>query len=396
MNNVPRSNRKHITIFGKTNSGKSSLFNAILGTDTAIISDKEGTTTDPVVKSMELIPYGPIVLTDTAGLFDKTELGEMREKKTIEIMERTDFAIYTIDVNDYDGLEYEKLKNLFEKYKIPYIVTITKSDLLGEATIEGFLRLFDNACTVSVNDRNSVGDFKEMLARLLKESENEDENLIRGLVEEGGNVLLVIPIDSEAPKGRLILPQVQMIRDCLDCGIRCCVTTVEGIKKSLEEYKRIDLVITDSQVFKKVDEILPKDIKLTSFSILMARQKGDIKRLTEGVKAFDELDDGDTILIAESCTHTKNHEDIGTVKIPNGLKKVTGKELNFEFSNGHDYPEDIEKYKMVIHCGGCMMTSREMRARIRKNEEKSVPITNYGITLAYISGILERSIEILR
>lgn len=395
MNKTPQSNRLHVSIFGETNSGKSSLFNAILGTDTAIVSEVSGTTTDPVTKSMELIPYGPIVLIDTAGINDKTLLGSTRMEKTRGVLDRTDFGIYAIDINNYDMAEYKLIENEFIEREIPYIVVFTKKDTLGELTLENFGNLFKNAFAVSINDSESIAELKSKIASELKKLDSEEETFVGDLVPSGGVIVTVIPVDSEAPKGRIILPQVQLIRDCLDHGIRCNVTTELELSKVLAESERVDLVVTDSQAFKLVNEIVPKDIPLTGFSILMARQKGDIKTLIDNTKAIANLKDGSKVLISEVCTHTKNHEDIGAVKIPKGLEKVTGKKLDFTFINGRDYPNDLDKFDLIIHCGGCMITKKEMGNRINTAVKKSVPITNYGLVLAYINGIFDRSIEIL-
>jgi len=391
---TPQGNRLHVTIFGQTNSGKSSLFNAILGTNTAIVSELSGTTTDPVSKSMELIPYGPIVLIDTAGINDKTVLGQTRFEKTKSVLDRTNYAIYAVDINDFENNDFEILKEEFEERDIPYMVVFTKKDTLGDITLESFENIYKNSFAVSINDEKSIEELKNKLSQELKRTEEKETELIGGLLKSGSTAVLVVPIDNEAPKGRLILPQVQLIRNCLDNGIICSVTTEAYLKQTLEQTKNVDLVITDSQAFKAVSEIVPYNIPLTSFSILMARQKGDIKKLIEGSKVIKNLKNGSKVLISEVCTHTKNHEDIGTVKIPNGLKKVTGKELEFDFVNGRDFPNDIEKYDLIIHCGACMITPKEMKIRMSKAEKKSVPITNYGIVLAYINGILERSIEI--
>lgn len=395
MKDTPQSNRLHVSIFGETNSGKSSLFNAFLGTDTAIVSEISGTTTDPISKSMELIPFGPIVLIDTAGINDKSMLGNSRIEKTKKVLDRTDYAIYTIDISNFDEEEFYSIKSEFEERKINYTIVITKKDLYNENDVNKFKSKFKNSYAISSKDKNSVEEFKKFIANELNKIEVKENSILKGLLDEGATAVLVIPIDEEAPKGRLILPQVQLIRDCLDNGIRCNVTTEKYLNKTLEESRKVDLVITDSQAFKYVSKVVPPEIPLTSFSILMARQKGDIEALISGVKAIKNLKDNSKVLIAEVCTHTKNHQDIGTVKIPNGLKKLTGKNFNFEFCSGRDFPEDIEKYDLIIHCGGCMATSREIQNRINKACKKNIPITNYGIVLAYISGILERSIEIL-
>lgn len=393
--NTPQSNRIHVTIFGETNSGKSALFNSILGTNTSIVSDISGTTTDPVSKSMELIPFGPIVITDTGGINDKTILGEQRIKKTISVLNRTDFAIYTIDLNNYDENEFEKFKYEFKKRKIPYIILITKKDITNKNKITEFKNKNINCYDISINSKEDIKEIKTKIIKHLSNIEIKEQSMIYDLVKSKSTILLVIPIDSEAPKGRLILPQVQLIRDCLDHQINCNITTLNNLENSIKENKNISLVVTDSQIFKEVSEIVPENIYLTSFSILMAKQKGNIEKLIEGAYAIDSLKDNSKVLIAETCIHTKNHEDIGNIKIPNGIKKYTRKNIIFEFSSGKDFPDDLNKYDLIIHCGGCMITQKEMNNRINFASEKEIPITNYGIAIAYINGIFKRSIEII-
>lgn len=389
MEKTPLSLRTHITIFGNTNSGKSSLFNKIIGQDMVIVSEKEGTTTDPVTKAMELIGFGPVALTDTAGWGDTTEIGDKRQKKTNKLLSRTDFAIYTADITAFDKSAYEIAVAEFDKRKIPHMLVFTKSDL-GTADIQEF----PDAVCVSVKDDKSIEDFKEKLVARLTKTVKGEKSLLGGLINRGATVVLVIPIDSEAPKGRLILPQVQLIRDCLDNGIcAVCVRDTE-LKKTINDLKQVDLVVTDSQIFKKVSDIVPKEIKLTSFSMLMANAKGDIKTLAEGAKALDNLPDKARILMAEACTHNTSHEDIGRVKIPNMLRKYTGKELEFLYCVHHDFPDNLSEYDLVIHCGGCMLNAKTMENRIEYCKEAGVPVTNYGVVLSYASGILSRSMEI--
>ncbi len=399
MHKTPNADRKHITIFGDTNSGKSSLFNKILGVDVAIISNQKGTTTDPISKAMELIPYGPIVLTDTAGLNDETALGTLRVQKTLDTILRTDLAVYTIDIANYNAEEFAKTTNIFKKYNIPYIVVYTKADIHSKTNIDMAIEKHNTKVflALSVNDENSINNLKETIIQELNKLDNQEEKgLLDGLVDYGDTIALVMPIDSEAPKGRLILPQAKIIREALDKHIICIATEVDTLEKSLKENKNIKLVITDSQAFKEVEKIVPNSINLTSFSILIARQKGDLKVLIDGLKAIESLKNNDKILIAEACTHTKNHEDIGTVKIPNMLKKLTGKNLEFDFSNGKEYRVDLSNYALVIHCGGCMITKKEMTNRILTAKSFETPIINYGVFLAYGIGILERSIEVLK
>lgn len=389
MEKTPLSLRTHITIFGNTNSGKSSLFNKIIGQEMAIVSEQEGTTTDPVTKAMELIGFGPVALTDTAGWGDTTQIGDKRQEKTNKLLDRTDFAVYTADITAFDRTAYEDALAEFDRRKIPHMLVFTKSDL-GKPDLKEFT---DSVC-VSVKDDKSIEELRNKLIKELTKTVKEEKSLLGGLLLPGATVVLVIPIDSEAPKGRLILPQVQLIRDCLDNGMRAvCVRDTE-LAKTLDELKKIDLVVTDSQIFKKVSEIVPESIKLTSFSMLLANAKGDIKTLSEGAKALDTLPDKARILMAEACTHNTSHEDIGRVKIPGMLRKYTGKELEFEYSVHHDFPDDLSDYDLVIHCGGCMLNAKTMQNRIEYCKKAGVPVTNYGVVLSYASGILTRSMEI--
>lgn len=390
MVNTPNSLRTHIGIFGDTNSGKSLLFNNIIGQDMSIVSDKIGTTTDSVKKAMELISYGPVLLIDTAGLSDETSLGNLRMEKTNEILKEVDFALITIDVLNKNEESYEKLFSLINKYNIPYITIITKKDLLSEKDIEKAKETYEDPIFISSLNKDDIENLKVILSQKLESTAEKEKSMLDGLVKPMDDVLLVIPIDSESPKGRIILPQVQCIRECLDMGVICHICKDTELKETLLKLKKVDLVITDSQVFKKVNEIVPENIKLTSFSMLMARQKGDIKTMFNGLKVIDNLKDNDNILIAETCTHTTSHEDIGKVKIPNLLTKHTGKKLNFSYSSGFTFPKDIEKYSLVIHCGGCMITRRAMLKRLNEVTEKNIPITNYGVILSYLTGAYSR------
>lgn len=393
MNNTPNANRKHIAIYGKTNSGKSSLLNAIIGQDISLVSSVKGTTTDPVSKAMELIPFGPVLFIDTAGLDDNSELGELRVKRSLKTLQKTDFAIYVVDINNIDVENYKEAVNNFIKYRIPHMVVVNKIDKSDEETIKMVKQKFKDAIFASAKEENGILELKSELIKRLQKDE-EEETLLGDIVPYNGKVIMVVPIDSEAPKGRLILPQVQLIRDCLDHGIKSYVVRDTELEAALKDIKDVDLVITDSQAFKKVNEIVPKDIKLTSFSILFARQKGDLKAFVEGVSKIKELDQNSRILISESCTHNTSHEDIGRVKIPKLLNKHVGKELNYEFKMGHDFPEDIEKYDLIIHCGACMVNKKTVQTRIDICKERNVNITNYGMILAYLTGIFDRSLEI--
>lgn len=395
MNTTPKGSRKHIAIYGKTNSGKSSLLNSIIGQEIAIVSPVKGTTTDPVIKSMELLPFGPVVFIDTAGLDDHGDLGELRVKTSLKMLQRTDFAIYVLDINDQDLTTYHNTLQNFKKFNIPYLTVINKIDIATEQEIEEARTTHKDAIFVSSSKGENILTLKAELIKRLEEGE-EDPPIVGDLIPYGGKVVMVVPIDSEAPKGRIILPQVQLIRDCLDHGIKSYVVRDTELESALKDLKDIDLVVTDSQAFKKVDEMVPKSIKLTSFSILFARYKGDLNVFIKAIERIRDLDEHSKILISESCTHNHSHEDIGRVKIPNLLNKHVGKVLNYTFRMGHDFPEDITDYDLIIHCGSCMVNKKTMLTRLAICEEKNVPITNYGILLAYLTGILPRCIEIFQ
>ena len=390
MTNTPISMRTHVAIFGNTNAGKSTLFNALTGQEAAIVSDKPGTTTDPVIKAMELIPYGPIALIDTAGLGDMSDIGRQRMERTNRILKRTDFALYAADINRFNEEDYENAKRLFKKYRIHHMLVFTKCE---DVKTDG---RYPKAAFVSIHDPSSIEELRTRLSQELSKLDEEPQTMIGDLLPAGSLTVMVVPIDSEAPKGRLILPQVQFLRDCLDHGIKAVVVRETELKEVMAEIRKPDLVVVDSQVFKYVASVIPEDVMLTSFSVLMARMKGDISKLARGAEAVASLKDGSRILMAEACTHNSSHEDIGRVKIPALLRKYTGKQLEFEYSVHHDFPEDIAKYDLVIHCGGCMINSRAMNNRIRFCEENNVPITNYGLVIALVSGILERSMKILK
>jgi len=395
MNETPNANRKHIAIFGKINSGKSSLLNSIVGQEISLVSSVKGTTTDPVSKAMELIPFGPVVFIDTAGLNDTTELGELRTKRTLKVLQQTDFAIYVMDAKDIDEISYFNFIDKFKKYNIPYMLVINKIDTIGEEDLNKIKEKFKDVLLVSAANNKNILTLKEELIRRLNEGEVE-ETIIGDLVPYNGKVVMVVPVDSEAPKGRIILPQVQLIRDCLDHGIKSYVVRDTELQEALMDLKDIDVVVTDSQAFKKVNEIIPRDIKLTSFSILFARYKGDLDAFIAGTEKIKELNENSKILISESCTHNHSHEDIGRVKIPKLLNKFVEKQLNYEFKMGQDFPENIEDYDLVIHCGSCMLNKKIMQTRVDLCLEKKVSITNYGIILAYLNGILPRSTEIFK
>lgn len=392
MEKTPLAFRTHVSIFGNTNAGKSSLFNKLIGQDMVIVSPEKGTTTDPVTKAMELLPYGPIALTDTAGLSDYSNIGEKRMAKTEKTLEKTDFAIYAAAADDFDTAAYEDMKKQFDKKHIPYLLVFTKSDLgTGDLSLK-----YPEAVFISVNDDASIDNLRSVLLAKLSQIKSEDATMIGNLLPEGSTIIMVVPIDSEAPKGRIILPQVQFLRDCLDHGMKTIVVRDTELEETLKEQKKVDLVVTDSQAFKFVSQVVPENIPLTSFSMMMASIKGDLKKLIAGIDAIKSLKDGSKILMAEACTHNSSHEDIGRVKIPKLLQKFTGKRLEFEYYVHQDFPKDLSVYDLVIHCGGCMINSRSMNNRIEFCEENNVPITNYGVVLAYVNGILDRSTEIFR
>lgn len=395
MNTTPNANRKHIGIYGNTNSGKSSLMNKILGQDISLVSNLEGTTTDPVQKAMELIPFGPILLIDTAGLEDKSQLGEIRVRKSLDYLKRLDFAIYVVDGKNLDIDTYKKWKKEVVKYNIRHMVVVNKLDKLSEDEVHNINNIFEKPLFVSAIKNENLDKLKEELIKTLEQDE-EDKPIVGDLLSYGSTVILVVPIDSEAPKGRIILPQVQVIRDCLDHGIKTYVVRDTELEEALKEIKNVDLVITDSQAFKEVDKIVPKNINLTSFSILFARQKGELSDFLDGAKKLKDLKPGDNILICESCTHNISHEDIGRVKIPRMLNKIAGGDLNLEYKVGYDFNEDVEKYDMVIHCGACMVNRKSVVNKINLCKEKNIPITNYGLVIAYFTGILDRSVEIFK
>lgn len=386
MNETPSGERLHIAFFGKRNAGKSSLVNAITGQDLSVVSDVEGTTTDPVSKSMELLPIGPVLIIDTPGFDDEGELGALRVKKTKQILNKADVAILVIDatvgMSDCD----KELLDLFEDKKIPYLKVWNKSDLIADDDLDGVV--------VSAKDQIGIWELKEKIGILGNRGSNE-KKMVADLVGPLDFVVLVVPIDSAAPKGRLILPQQQMIRDLLEAGAISIVVRESELEETLSRLgHKPAMVITDSQAFSVVSEIVPQDVPLTSFSILMARYKGFLETAVKGVCAIDRLKDGDKVLISEGCTHHRQCDDIGTVKIPTWLKQYTGKNLIIETSSGIGFPEDLSEYALIIHCGGCMLNEREVLYRMNHAMDEGVPFTNYGIVIAYMKGILARSIEL--
>lgn len=393
MENTPNANRKHIGIYGNTNSGKSSLMNRLLNQDLSLVSEIAGTTTDPVQKAMELIPFGPILLLDTAGLDDNSNIGKARVNKSINYLKRLDMAIYVVDGLNPDINSFNLWKSQAKKYKLQYIVAINKKDVLTNNDILTLEKTFNSKLLISAKNNLNIEQLKDILIDILVKEE-EDKPLVGDLLNYGSKVILVIPIDSQAPKGRLILPQVQVIRDCLDHGIMTYVVRETELKKAIIDIKDADLVITDSQVFKKVNEIIPKNIKLTSFSILFARQKGVLKDFVKGAMYIDKLNINSKVLICESCSHNITHEDVGKVKIPNILKNIAKGDLHIDFKTGYDFVNNVKEYDLVIHCGGCMVNRKSILNKIYECNSKNVPITNYGLLIAHYSGILNRSIDI--
>lgn len=394
LNQTPSANRTHIGIFGKRNAGKSSLINAITGQNYAIVSDVLGTTTDPVLKSMELLPLGPVVIIDTPGLDDEGELGALRIQKAYQILNKTDIAVLVIDASfGVTKEDSEILKRIHEK-EIPCVIVVNKSDICPNCNLEDLpLPDSDSAILVSSKTGEHIHELKELLAQQASQ-DTIQKSIVADLLNPLDFVVLVVPIDSAAPKGRLILPQQQTIRDILEAKASAIVVQETELTETLNSLgKKPKMVITDSQVFKKVSAVTPDDILLTSFSILFARYKGNLKTLVDGASALDSLKNGDRILISEGCTHHRQCDDIGTVKLPNWIRSYTKKEVEFEFTSGTEFPLDLSSYKMIVHCGGCMLNEREMKYRLKCAEDAKIPITNYGTCIAYINGILERSLQ---
>lgn len=404
LNSTPSSERTHIGIFGKRNVGKSSLINAMTGQSLAIVSDVKGTTTDPVLKSMELLPLGPVVVIDTPGLDDEGELGTLRIQKAYQMLNKTDIAVLVIDGTIGMTQEDARILERIRAKEIPYLIALNKADLVQEKDsviskmetdyqVDPSSTLWVSASVSDSMDAN-IYQFKERIASLTPEEEPA-RPIVGDLIHPSDFVVLVVPIDKAAPKGRLILPQQQTIRDILDSDAVSVVVKENDLKHVLQTLgRKPSLVITDSQVFAKVSADTPDDIPLTSFSILFARYKGNLDILVNGARTVDELADGDTVLISEGCTHHRQCDDIGTVKLPRWIREHTGKQLNFEFTSGTEFPARLDRFRMLIHCGGCMLNEREMKYRIRCAQDAGIPITNYGTAIAYMKGILERSIQI--
>ena len=397
MNQTPSSERVHIGFFGRRNAGKSSVLNAVTGQDLAVVSDVKGTTPDPVQKSMELLPLGPVVVIDTPGIDDEGELGALRVKKSYQVLNKSDAAVLVVDASlglceeDFAFIEH------IQKKQIPYAVAFNKSDLAPSASLAKDLQYLKehqiDFVSVSTADLSGIDTLKEKIATLAK-TEDTKLRIVADLIHPSDFVVLVVPIDKAAPKGRLILPQQQTIRDILEADATAIVVKEYELRDTLAHLgKKPRLVITDSQVFAKVSADTPADIMLTSFSILFARYKGNLPALIKGVTALEQIEDGDKILVSEGCTHHRQCDDIGSVKLPRWIRQYTGKEPEFVFSSGTEFPADLSPYKMIVHCGGCMLNEREMKYRLACAKDQNIPMTNYGILIAYIQGILKRSVE---
>ncbi len=388
LNSVPSGERLHIGFFGMRNAGKSSLVNAVTGQKLSLVSDVKGTTTDPVKKAMELLPLGPVVIIDTPGMDDEGALGEQRVERAKQILSTTDIAVLVVDALRGMSEEDKELKSLFESRKLPYIIAFNKADLLGSVPENE-----SNAVYVSAETKSGISELKEKISTLSKDKKS-DRKILADIVKKGDRVILVTPIDESAPKGRLILPQQQTIRELLEIGAITLAVQVSELKQALSAIKEPpSLVVTDSQVFGEVSKIVPEEIMLTSFSILFARYKGDLETVVSGAAKLSELCDGDRVLISEGCTHHRQCKDIGTVKLPAWIEKFSGKKLNFSFTSGGEFPEDTRAFALVVHCGGCTLSEAQMKNRLEICREKGTPVTNYGTAIAEMNGILKRSLE---
>ncbi len=433
LNDRPASERVHIGFFGLRNAGKSSVVNRVTGQELSLVSDNKGTTTDPVKKTMELLPIGPVVIIDTPGIDDEGELGKMRVERAKDVLGETDIAVLVVDVTSSLKEKDNELIASFKEKSIPYIIAYNKSDLIdetdkevirnnqsineafknGERNNQPINESFNNKklsgerCKngtdelaneifVSALTDKGIYELKELIGKVSKATLNKDKKILEGLVEEGDMVVLVVPIDSAAPKGRLILPQQMVIREILDTQAISIVTQVEQLDATLNSInQKPKLVITDSQAFNQVAKIVPENIFLTSFSILLARYKGTLQDALEGASMLEKLKDGDKVLISEGCTHHRQCDDIGTVKLPNWILKYTGRKIDFQFTSGGEFPKDLLKYKLIIHCGGCMLNEKTMQSRLAQAKAQGIPMTNYGIIISHLNGILERCTEML-
>lgn len=389
LNSTPSGERIHISFFGKRNAGKSSLVNAVTDQELSVVSEVKGTTTDPVKKSMELLPLGPVIITDTPGFDDEGNLGQMRVNKTNEVLVKTDVAVLVVDASTGISDQDKAFINIFCERKIPFVIAYNKSDL-----VDSVPETLGNEIYVSAQNKDNIDELKKILGKILHDLPKA-KPIIDDLIKAGDLVVLVTPIDSSAPKGRLILPQQITLRNILDNNCTAVVCKETELPMTLHMLsKKPDLVITDSQVFGTVSKIIPEDIKLTSFSIIFARYKGDLEELVKGTSVLSKLNDGDKVLISEGCTHHRQCNDIGTVKMPEWIKNYTGKNVSFDFTSGGEFPSDMSKYSLVVHCGGCMLNDKEMQSRIDKCKSVGVPIVNYGVAIAMMHGILRRSIEV--
>lgn len=389
LNSTPSGERIHISFFGKRNAGKSSLVNAVTDQELSVVSEVKGTTTDPVKKSMELLPLGPVIITDTPGFDDEGNLGQMRVNKTNEVLVKTDVAVLVVDASTGISDQDKAFINIFCERKIPFVIAYNKSDL-----VDSVPATHGNEIYVSAQNKDNIDELKKILGKILHDLPKA-KPIIDDLIKAGDLVVLVTPIDSSAPKGRLILPQQITLRNILDNNCTAVVCKETELPMTLHMLsKKPDLVITDSQVFGTVSKIIPEDIKLTSFSIIFARYKGDLEELVKGASVLSKLNDGDKVLISEGCTHHRQCNDIGTVKMPEWIKNYTGKNVSFDFTSGGEFQSDMSKYSLVVHCGGCMLNDKEMQSRIDKCKSVGVPIANYGVAIAMMHGILRRSIEV--
>ena len=387
LNAQPSGERAHIGFFGLRNAGKSSVVNRVTGQTMSIVSDVKGTTTDPVQKARELLPIGPVVIVDTPGIDDEGTLGEERVRRALRVLEKTDIAVLVTDSTRGLQPAEQELIELFRKREIPFVIAHNKADLTSVPAA-----MPENEIYVSAAADSNIRELKELIARAVKPIEPE-KRLVADLLAPNDTVVLVVPIDSAAPKGRLILPQQQTIRDILEAGAISLVTRETELTRTLESLREPPrLVITDSQAFGIVDKLVPKNVQLTSFSILFARYKGNLRQAILGAAQLNSLQDGDTVLISEGCTHHRQCGDIGTEKLPNWIRRFTGKDVQFSFTAGNEFPEDVSKYALVVHCGGCMLNEREMQYRLRHSAERNVPMTNYGIAIAHMHGILDRAL----
>lgn len=397
MNDTPAANRIHIGFFGRRNAGKSSVVNAVTNQEISIVSEEKGTTTDPVTKTMELLPLGPVVIIDTPGYDDVGTLGELRVKKTKMILNRTDLAVLVVDATEGKTEIEDELLHIFETKKIPHLIVYNKCDLLSVSKMRELVaeNSGENVVLVSATDKRNISQLLEQLSVLV--DTNQSQPLVADLVDKDDVVILVTPVDSAAPKGRLILPQQQVLRELLDVGAISIVIKPEQIEKTFSSLsRRPRMVITDSQAFNYVANHVPEDILLTSFSILMARYKGFLKTAVAGAEVINSLANGDRILICEGCTHHRQCDDIGTVKLPRWLEEYTGKQFDYKFSSGGGFPDDLSGFSLIIHCGGCMLNEREVKYRMKCAEDAEIPFTNYGTVIACTQGILSRTLEVFQ